>query len=308
MPMKYNIDVRKFVLQLVQKKKQSIKSVVEFTGISMSTVRRWIKHGVKDKPIQRKLVCLRQQLAPHVSQFLKIKGSWTYKMIIEELKKYNLSCCKRTLYRILQDLNMSRKRMKKKRLSKNATPQTIQSFKDKFNEILNDGEDIIFQDESHYSNDILPLYGYSEKNVPCYIAAATERSAFTLNFAFSKSGQIFYKIYKGSSCESRMQWFVDHLPRVRILFDNHSTHKCINADVERIYTPVAHPDANPVECVFSKIKEAFRYINDNNRDLDVETKLEMAIETLVLEDLEHAIEYTRDYLQTLLVQNGNDDS
>ena len=131
---------------------------------------------------------------------------------------------------------MSRKRMKKKRLSKNATPQ-IQSFKDKFSEILNDGEDIIFQDESHYSNDILPLYGYSERNVPCYITAATERSAFTLNFAFSKSGQIFYKIYKGSSCESRMQWFVDHLPRVRILFDNHSTHKCINVDVERIYTP-----------------------------------------------------------------------
>ena len=111
----------------------------------------------------------------------------------------------------------------------------------------------------------------------------------TLNLAFSKSGQIFWKIYKGSSNVARMQWFTDYLPPIRVLMDNHSIHKAVKMTVEKIFTPVAQPDANPVEIIFSKVKTNFRSINELNRELDVETKIEMAIGTIIYEDLENAI-------------------
>ena len=43
-----------------------------------------------------------------------------------------------------------------------------------------------------------------------------ERKAHTLIFAFSKSGQFFYRVYEGAMNTARMQWFVDALPPIRI--------------------------------------------------------------------------------------------
>ena len=82
-----------------------------------------------------------------------------------------------------------------------------------------------------------------------------------------------------------MQWFTDNLPPIRVMMDNHSIHKAVKMDVEKIFTPVAQPEANPVEILFSKVKTNFRTINESNRLLDVETKIEMALATLVFEDL-----------------------
>ena len=112
---------------------------------------------------------------------------------------------------------------------------------------------------------ILPLYGYSKINSPCYINEPSERSSHTLNLAFSKSGQICWKVYKGSCNTARMQWFVDNLPPIRVLMDYHSIHKAVRMTTEKIFTPVAQPDANPVEIIFSKVKTDFRDINELNR-------------------------------------------
>ena len=60
-------------------------------------------------------------------------------------------------------------------------------------------------------------------------------------------------------------------------------------DVEKIFTPVAQPFANPVEIVFSKIKIIFRSINANNPLTSVENKLDLAIKTLTFQDLENAV-------------------
>ena len=75
------------------------------------------------------------------------------------------------------------------------------------------------------------------------------------------------------------------------VMDNHSVHKAVQMTVEKIYTPVAQPFANPVEIVFSKVKAMFRQINQQNPELTVEEKLDMAVGTLVFEDLENAIRH-----------------
>jgi hypothetical protein len=67
--------------------------------------------------------------------------------------------------------------------------------------------------------------------------------------------------------------------------------------VEKMLTIVADPNTNPVEIIFGKIKTMFRTINEQNRSLDVETKIEMAIQTLTFEDFENAIRHVDEYIK-----------
>ena len=291
MPAKYEYSVRVFVMKLLTVKKQPLNSIVEFTGISRKTILRWQDRGVVDPPIQRTKVTLCKKVGPIVHELLSCDCTMTQERMRLALTERGYPCCLRTVFSLFKALNISRKRIKKKRTSKNATPENLRLFKERWNGIMEDGNDIIFQDESHFSNNVLPLYGYSEKNKPCYIVEPLIRSAHTLNLAFSKSGQIFHKVYPGSICTSRMQWFVDALPPTRLLMDNHSVHKAVKMTVEKVYTPVAQPYANPVEIVFSKVKTMYRQINQRNRSMSVEEKLDMAIGTLILEDLENAIRH-----------------
>ena len=59
-----------------------------------------------------------------------------------------------------------------------------------------------------------------------------------------------------------------------------------------------HADANPVEIIFSKVKDSFRTINEQNRELDVETKIEMALGTLIYDDLVHAVEFVDQFIRS----------
>jgi transposase len=60
--------------------------------------------------------------------------------------------------------------------------------------------------------------------------------------------------------QARMQWFVDHLPTHTLVMDNLRIHKNIEFGGNVIFTPVAQPDANPVEIVFSKLKQQVQRI------------------------------------------------
>ena len=186
--------------------------------------------------------------------------------------------------------------MKRRRGSKNCTPVSKANYKVKLNSVLNDGEDVLFQDESHFSNAVLPLYGYSKKGEPCFVNEPAERKAYTLIFAFSKSGQFFYKVYEGAMNMARMQFFVDELPPIRIIMDNLSIHKTVKTSGNKIFTPVAQPYANPAEIVFSKVKHMYRKFNAEMPELDVISKIDKAIATLNDSDLEGAVEHVRQFV------------
>lgn len=300
MPKKYGDSVRKFVLNLIYVKKQPIHLIIEFTGISKRTLIRWADKRFTYKTSYRKNEnCICTKAIPILCNVLdKTEGIMTYESMRLTLLDHGIKCCRRTIYNILNTGNITRKRVKRKRKSKNATPERLAEFKEQWNTIINDGEDVIFQDESHFSNNVLPLYGYSKKGQPVYIYEATDRTAYTLNLAFSKFGKIFWKIYKGSICTSRMQWFVDALPPVRLVMDNHSVHKAVKMTVNKVFTPVAQPQANPVEIVFSKVKQLFRNINKELPDLNVEDKIEMAVASLTSMDLENAIGHVHRFINT----------
>ena len=203
MPKKYSPFVRRFVLNMVTMKKQSLSSESEFTGVSISTIYRWKNNGIFDKPIKRACTHLYDKIVPILRLMLNAKSTWIHSTMLDELLKNGVTCSKRTLRYTLKKMNVTRKRLKRKKLSKNTTPETLAEYKNVWNKIYNDGNDIIFQDESHFSNGLLPYYGYSFAGEPAYVNQPTSRTdAYTLNLAFSKSGNIFWKLYKGSNCTS----------------------------------------------------------------------------------------------------------
>jgi transposase len=175
MPRKYETAVRRFVLRLIETKNQSIQHVVEFTGISKQTILRWLRDGIFDRPPQRTAQTLAVRAQPILEEMLSTTCAWTHSSMLKELENRGVKCCKRTLFSILQQLGKSRKRIKKKKRSQNATAEKCTEFKRKWIEINEDGQDIIYQDKSHYSNNLLPLYGYSQKNTPCYLNEPVER-------------------------------------------------------------------------------------------------------------------------------------
>lgn len=181
-------------------------------------------------------------------------------------------------------------------MAKSCDPERNAAFKTAFNDLLDGPGDVIFQDESHFSNGLLPLYGYSRVGQPFHVVEKiSDRSAHTLLLAFSKSGQVFHKVYKGSVNTARMQWFVDALPNAPIVMDNHVVHKK-TVVANAVFTPVAQPYANPVEIIFSKVKNAFRTINATRPWDKVEDKIDAAVASLVETDLLAAMEHVRRYV------------
>jgi transposase len=197
---------------------------------------------------------------------------------------------------------MTVKRMKHRRISPNCTPESIQTYRDNLHDIVSSTHDVIFQDECYFSKDVLPLYGFSPKGKECVVCKTrSKHEAYTLIFAFSKSGCVFYKVYKGYMNQARMQWFVDHLPTHTLVMDNLRIHKNIEFGGNVIFTPVAQPDANPVEIVFSKLKHKFREFNLMYRDASVEELIEMAIDALCFSDLSNAISYSLRFVTDIRV-------
>ena len=87
--------------------------------------------------------------------------------------------------------------------------------------------------------------------------------------------------------------------------DNHSTHKAITTDVQVLFTPVADPEANPVEIIFSKIKHWFRKFNVEHPEVSVENAIDQAIATLTSSDLSGAISHVHHYVNTTYVSSAS---
>lgn len=297
MPRKYRMDIRTFVLNLYTKKKRTVKQIKEFTGISKSSIYRWTKKGTQDKKITRK-DNKRKLVIPLLLEMIKANCTLTRKQIKERFSKQGIDISLRTIFTAMKEAKLTRKRMKYFRLSKNLTDESKAKYKKTYNDIIDDDRDVYFFDESHISDGLLPLYGYSQANVPCYTREPSSHTSYSLLFAFSKHGDIKYSLLKGSMDAQNCQVFLNDIKDQRIVMDNLSSHKLVKlgADGEKIFTPVASPQANPVEIIFSKIKMLYRRINNDNKDLSIEQIVEAAIDELSYDDVINTIEHVKTYV------------
>ena len=187
--------------------------------------------------------------------------------------------------------------MKKRKCSKNCTRESMAKYKAELLRVLGSGSNVLFQDESHFSKAIVPIYGYSKVGEPCFVTSNIREPAHTLIFAFSTSYEIFYKVYEGSMNKARMQWFLTEVPSLPMVMDNLQIHKSVITNGEKIFTPVAQPYANPVEIVFSKLKHEFRQLNVAMPCADVKDLIDLSISKLTTDDLDGAIKHVVDFVR-----------
>jgi hypothetical protein len=112
MPFKYAQHARHFIVNLVLKKCRSIKDVVCFSGVARTTLWRWLKYGIADKPIHR-LKPKQSRAELLIGAILSAKPHCTLSMMKRELELQQLSVCTRTIHRMLQTCHYSRKRAKR---------------------------------------------------------------------------------------------------------------------------------------------------------------------------------------------------
>ncbi len=122
-------------------------------------------------------------------------------------------------------------------------------------------------DECHFSERVLPLYGYSPVGRPCVVSSNTPGwTSRSLILAVASDGSKHFHLHDGAINTERFHRFVLSLPYppgTAIVLDNVAFHKKQTPFVAKafrtVYTPPYSPEHNsPVENAFGKIKGAFR--------------------------------------------------
>jgi transposase len=165
----------------------------------------------------------------------------------------------------MKHCKLSRKRLSNKVLGK-SNPVAILEYNERKNEVAKEGTLCVSIDESHFSEKVIPLYGYCPVGEKC--ALRNNKGswvAYSLLSGIASNGDHVHKIIKGSVKRVDFAQFITdlHFPEGTVLIvDNCSVHKKIeHVFAQKGYTslflPPYSPKFQPVELAFSKIKNKF---------------------------------------------------
>lgn len=198
------------------------------------------------------------------------------------------NACIQTVRRVIEHLRWSRKRCKRRGIpSKPASmPALRQEFACKYTAALRSGV-VVSIDESGFSEQLVPLYGYSKVGEPLVVKQPGSWKHKSLLMAiFSDGRPPVYTIKQGAIKASDFRAFLTSLglrSHDTVLMDNASIHNkassCTGAQV--LHSPPYSPECNPIELAFACIKRCFRAgLHDN----DTLARLVRAVAGLVPED------------------------
>jgi transposase len=144
-------------------------------------------------------------------------------------------------------------------------------------------ENLVYIDESGVDNNIVPLYGWSEKGNRSYAIQAgfkTERLSIVAGYEYSTKSIIAPFEYSGYTDTSLFNyWFISELlPNLRegqvVVLDNASFHKSALLKIEAakygikvLYLPAYSPDLNPIEKFWANLKRNIRKVIKTAKNL-----------------------------------------
>ena len=143
------------------------------------------------------------------------------------------------------------------------TNEEIIKLKELFNK-----DNIYSIDECYFSEKILPNYGYCIKGQRLNTQTKPKNwKKRSLLMAISKNGNYIYRIINGSINSIIFKEFCDLLQNNNLIMDNVSFHKKYK-DNRYNFIPCYSPEYNPIEYIFSKIKNSFRKLNFLNTNIE----------------------------------------
>lgn len=194
------------------------------------------------------------------------------------------NACVRTVRCVIDHLRWSRKRCKKRGVpAKPASmPALRRDFASKYMAALRDGV-VVSIDESGFSEQLVPLYGYSRMGEPLVVKRAGSWKHQSLLMAiFSDGRPAVYTVKHGAIKSSDFNAFVTSLgmgSTYTLLMDNASIHNkaAVSTVAQVLRTPPYSPECNPIELAFARIKHSFR---SDFHEATTRVRLERAVESL----------------------------
>jgi transposase len=271
----------------------SMKRVSQALKTSLSTIWSWIRNGTQVK--KRACTPVASEIVTFIKTILKQKPALTQKeLTCSVLDRFNIKVSTRCVSSVLKDLRFSRKRLRfRGHANKQKLQEKIVDFKKRYNSALTDN--IFAVDESGFDFRCLPVYGYSRRGEKAVVSTrGSNRTRTSLVMAINRKGQLYYDLIEGTTNAETFKTFLNTLPQnATVLMDNCSIHKTnavrnalVSNRQSAFYIPPYTPECNPIENVFSVIKNLFR---KRLNSADIEYKTFKGLLHSVIHDLDRRI-------------------
>ena len=266
----YSKDIKQIAIQLYYKLK-NLRKVENFLNIGKSTVHRWLHNNSYSQKKQY------FNLNPFIKFLIDTNIFIRIKDIKNEIfNKFNISLSITSIRNIIvHSLNYSFKKINKK--SYCSSIEKLVSLQNDFKNKIKfiDQNKIISIDETYISNNIFNNYSWSLRGSRCEYFSKVNQKKYSIIVAISINGIEHFKIYDHnittSSFLSFMQFLNNKFHDHYFLMDNVSFHKSklitnsLTNNNKIIYIPPYSPQFNPIEEVFSFIKNKIKFTTNNNK-------------------------------------------
>lgn len=260
----YNQGFREATLVLYKYLK-NMKKTAKALNIGIGTVWRWINNGIT--PLKRHPSEIPEVLKSFVKLKLEGNNSLTQtelkKLVLEHLQVNISRHCISTIIRLL---GLSRKRLRKRGLTNKVKYEERMTL---FKKGLETSTEILSIDEIGFDQRMVPLYGYSQIGTKAIgFTHPTNRKRTNVIMAIDSFGRKYYKAITGSVSAKEFNSFIQELPWKKgttLIMDNVSFHKTEivkqsmnEKGFKSLFIPPYTPECNPIENVFSVIKNNYR--------------------------------------------------
>lgn len=274
---RYNNDIKKASLKL-HDSCNNARHVSNIFDMPKSTLYSWLKKNKSGKLFDK---YVRTSIySPQVKLTISENVLLNNQVNLEEIKKlikekYNFVPSKTKIYQILNEMNITRKKIRKlstskdrKKLKKLTTIFRRNVGRIKQNKIISIDE-VSF--DTHMTND----YAWSKIGTRIELKHDNTRIRFTAICAVSNKQIIHIKLIRGSAKSNDFLEFIKELiaklgnKLYYLLLDNARIHNCkliinhiLTTKYKLIFNPPYSPQYNPIERVFSKVKCLLRKMDN----------------------------------------------
>ena len=249
----------------------NMKKVATCLHIGLATIWRWVNFGIEFK--KRTPLPFPKVLLDVITQFINLNNHCVHIDVIQHVHKIlNIKVSRKCIATAFRLIGITRKRLRNKGCSKNMSNHQarINDFK---TIISNSNNNIIVSlDEVGFDQRHTPIYGYSKKGTKAIATTHPSRRKRTnVIMAIDKSGKNHYEMFDESTTSLKFRDFISNMPwpnGTTIIMDNVAFHKshivrniCLHKGYAIAFIPPYSPDYNPIENVFSVVKNTYRKLN-----------------------------------------------
>ena len=243
----------------------NMKKVAEKLQIGVGTVWRWLRTSSSSQQRYNKPIKLTDAVLSYLKNILIKEPTLTQvEMGLKLQSAFDVSFSRKCIATALSKINFTRKKLSKRGIASSKSKQTIKTF----GASLSFDEAIVSIDEVGFDHTVIPTVGYSSKGTKCISnCIVKQRKRLSVLMAIDKQGRYFYKASYEKINSSHFAEFIKSLPwkNSKVILDNASIHKTKDVNqafqmqnLTQLFTPPYTPECNPIENVFSVIKNRFR--------------------------------------------------